>query len=549
MKLLYEKGLFIFQCHVTDNDLARRVGLNYDTDRKAWVTPWIGKARKVLDACDNREDALAAIAHREQDQKYTYSLSTSLASTYQVPLPKGRELRGYQRAGVEFIVERNGGLIADEMGLGKTVQAICACNVIRPKRVLIVCPSTVKQNWVIEWKRWTTLPLTIGITTSAINAGTDVEVINYDIAFRKKEYLRDTKWDVVIFDESHRLKNNNAQRTIALFGGVIIDNAKRTRIYVKPLRASVRICMSGSPILNRPIEIFPTLRYLLPSGFPDKMAFARRYCNMKHTGFGMDMNGSSNEEELQKLLRSTVMIRRMKAEVLTELPPKVRQIIEIDPTTKIKAALKKFADFAIPGELEAGEDLLDEGAYTALVRTMSGARVPSFEEIAALRKEEAIELIPLVLDHLDDILDSKEKVVVFFHHNEVGERIKEHFGDSCVLMYGKTPIPQRQGIVDKFQNDPNCRVFAGNLQTAGVAITLTASDHVVCAEYPWTPGDLTQAEDRCHRFGQTKTVLVQHLAFRGSLGATMLKYIVGKQTNIDKILNQKLDPRLIELLK
>lgn len=539
MKLRYEKGLFKLECHISDSELPKKLHMVWDKSEQVWITPWPFKIKKLLPIIENPKDIEDSLKACEAFQNKTAELSSSLYVKEKAVAPKDLETYSYQDAGVAFATSRNCTLIADDMGIGKTIQAICSANILKPKKVLIVCPATAKRNWEREWNKWTTLKNTVAVG----DISKDVFIINYDVLH--KYDLREIKWDMIIIDEAHYCKNSSAKRTVQLFGGRLKNGV--TWKMLRPLDAKYKLCLTGTPILNRPIEIFPVLKYLLPSGFHDKMQFAKRFCGAYLGTFGWDMSGATNGEELQKLLRSTIMLRRLKSDVLPELPNKFRQIIEIDPDTNAKKALQKEAniwDAIFDKEITD----LDDESYQKLVKAMKGGGKLEFETMSTLRKELAVAKIPMIIQHLEDVMMSVKKVVCFCHHREVAEALHKHFKDKSVMLIGGTNEKAKDAAIQSFQNVNNIELFIGNITSAGVAITLTAASHMVFAEFCWTPGELTQAEDRCHRIGLKNNLLIQHLVFARTMEATMLKYIVRKQDYIDKALNSKVNSELAELL-
>lgn len=300
-------------------------------------------------------------------------------------------------------------------------------------------------------------------------------------------------------------------------------------------RAKRVIALTGTPIPNRPIEAQPILAALDPKNFGSFFGFAKRYCNAHKNAFGWDFGGASNLPELQEKLRSTLMVRRLKAEVLKDLPAKRRQIITLTPNGAAKLIDSEHALYAGVDRLEADAELAeaagDSVAYDAAVSELKNARRVAFQEMAGVRHDLAVAKIPSVIEHVDDMLESgTAKVLVFIHHHDVADALMAHWGNTAVAITGETPMDSRQQIVDRFQSDPNVKVFVGSITAAGVGITLTAASTVVFAELDWTPGNVTQAEDRAHRIGQTEMVLIQHLVFDGSLDARMAQILVAKQS-------------------
>ena len=372
-----------------------------------------------------------------------------------------------------------------------------------------------------------------------------VVIINYDILYRHIDKIHAIDWDFLIIDECQYLKNAKAKRTKLVVGARGVPSIK----------AKKKLALTGTPILNRPIELHNILRYLDPWGWAGQFEFAKRYCNAKHTRFGLDFNGASHLDELQNKLRSSVMVRRLKEEVLFDLPDKVRQVIELDPDSATRKTLKKEMDFwetAVAAVGAKDPENLTYDEYAAVVSLMRGGHSKlNFETMSTVRKESALSKVPMVIEHLKEAIESSGKVVVFCHHTEVAKALYEAFSDdnNAVIVIGETPMQKRQDNVWSFQNLDTVKLFIGNIQAAGVGITLTAASHVVFAEISWVPGEVSQAEDRCHRIGQKNSVLVQHLVLAGSIDSIMAKTIVKKQNVIEKAMDQKMDPELKELLK
>ena len=226
------------------------------------------------------------------------------------------------------------------MGLGKTIQAIGTINADPLARnILIVCPASLKLNWQREFAKWDTKNLSYGVVTPKTKTfpGLDVVIINYELMSKWQEDLRCREWSVLIIDEAHYIKNPKALRSQEIFGRKKV--VKETRddatgeISVKikealdPIKAKRRLFLTGTPIVNKPIELWPMIHALDPEGLgKSKMKYAFRYCGAHHNGFGWDFTGSSNLDELQEILRSKFMVRRLKKDVLKELPPKRRQV-------------------------------------------------------------------------------------------------------------------------------------------------------------------------------------------------------------------------------
>jgi len=294
--------------------------------------------------------------------------------------------------------------------------------------------------------------------------------------------------------------------------------------------------LTGTPMLNgKPKELWPLLQVLDPTGLgSDWFSFARRYCELfeierfdpskgKKVHMGWKWDGAKHLDELQLLMRERFMIRRLKKDVLKELPPKTRQVIVLEA----KKGLTK---------LLAHERI----SYEEYVKT-HGEEVdpPAFTEMSKIRKEVALAKVPYVIEYLKEVLDETQKAVVFFHHHDVGDAIMESFGVTTVKVDGRTSLEDRQRAVDRFQTDPSCTLFIGGIRAAGVGITLTAASVVIFAELDWTPAVVTQAEDRLHRIGQKENVLVRHIVLNGSLDQRIVQAIIRKQEIADKTLDKE----------
>jgi SWI/SNF-related matrix-associated actin-dependent regulator 1 of chromatin subfamily A len=416
-------------------------------------------------------------------------------------------LRPYQQAGVEELLAKltankaHGALLADDCGLGKSCQSIEVMNRLyengllespEPK-ALIVCPASLCINWKRELAMWLRAPI-------------DVEVRSYgEIVGGKQESPR---YKIAVFDESHYLKN---------------PDAKRTKACMK-LQADFRIFSTGTPILSRPMELYPILQAL---GIKmSRVQYGVKFCAGRlvrvpiRGGHGYrkawDFQGASNLDELNASLRSAVMVRRSKAEVLTELPPKVRQIIAMDFASGESEAFRKH--FA---SLDEAADILKEAAT-----------IP-FQEIAVERHNIALAKLPHVIKFIDDLLEEEEKLVVFAHHRDVVKAIVDAGPDRVMLLGGMSKA-QKDAAVQEFQHG-KAHVFVGQMEAAGVGLTLTAAQTVVFAELDWTPGNVLQAEDRLHRIGQRDTVRVFHIVAENSIEARIVQKIVEKEAVIEEV--------------
>jgi SWI/SNF-related matrix-associated actin-dependent regulator 1 of chromatin subfamily A len=308
--------------------------------------------------------------------------------------------------------------------------------------------------------------------------------------------------------------------------------------------------MSGTPLLNRPRELLPVLTWLDSIIWPHTKwhEFGLRYCGAVWNGFGWEYRGATHLEELGNCLRSTVMLRRTKAEVLPELPPKFRSVVELAPDINlarlVQAELHAFEQYlqrqGDPDKpLEQRTRELSQ-AYRDAVRTLRYLSDDTLgDNLAKARHAVALAKVPLIGKFVDELfLSGSGKLTIFCHHRDVISGLEKLLtAYHPVLLHGGTSQAARMEAVKRFQNDPLCRVFIGNIVAAGVGITLApASAHCLFAELSWVPAEITQAEDRLHRIGTRGNVLVQHLVLVGSLDAVLVRTLLAKQKILDRIL-------------
>ena len=543
-----EGAIWIVRSAFADKDLVKAAGARWNPDRKVWWTdkPDVAEKLAMGDAdLVARINADRAAAHAKAEA----SIAASRAATADivVPAPQGLTYLGYQLAGVAYAQARPDTLIADEMGLGKTIQALGLINADRTiGNVLVVCPASLKINWRREATKWLTRPLKVSIANGAFAPG-GLVIVNYEQVKKYRAQIDAVQWDLLVVDEAHYLKNSKADRTAAVLGRWNQDPKK----VIRPIQAKRKVFLTGTPILNRPCELWTLLQAIDRRGLgANWKAFHTRYCAAYQGRHGWVIDGASNLDELQAKLRAGVMIRRMKEDVLTELPAKRRSVIAFTPeSVEAKAVLKREAELVgateeklatLRSKVEELREWHDPAAYKKAVQELSAANLAAFTETSKIRHEVALAKVPQVIEHVRDCLENEDKIVVMAHHHDVIDQIAGALAEfGAVKFDGRMALPARDAAVQAFQTDAKVRVFVGGIQAAGVGITLTAASHVVFAELDWVPGNLAQAEDRCHRIGQVDSVLVQHLVLDGSLDARMAEIIVEKMDVIAAAVDSK----------
>jgi len=398
----------------------------------------------------------------------------------------------FQRDGVQMALARNGRVIlADDMGLGKSIQSLAIASYYRKEwPLLIISPASMVSSWHEQVRRW--FPPILPDQISVLYDGKGqlngiVNIGSFDLLAKLGDMVKSKQYKVVIVDESHALRNPDSKRSKALLP--IIAKANRA------------ILLSGTPALSRPIELFSQIKAVNPKLFPNYFEFGKRYCNGHQTPFGWDMKGASNLNELQVILESTIMIRRVKADVLTQLPPKIRQqvFLKINPKD-----LKYFASLNDKGSMMKINDL----------SVMEGRR-----ELIDLWRKTGEAKLSAMQEYISDILEAGHKILVFAHHKNVMDAFEDAFMKEkrkYIRIDGATTTSLRQDICNKFQNDPTVRVALLSITAANTGLTLTAATTVVFAELYWNPGQMVQAEDRAHRIGQCDSVNVHYLLAKGT---------------------------------
>ena len=429
----YRDGMFECISSYHERDAPKRAGFRWNAAHKRWQTGDWQRAAALESYCD--EAARAAIVRARgvapAPVEVREDASRAVDCDLEIPCPEGLAFLGYQRAGIAFALGRDNTLIADDMGLGKTVQAIGVINADSSIRsALIICPASLRINWRREAKRWLTRDLSIGIALDCFPQ-TDIVICNYERLGKHRAAIRARSWDIFVADEAHYLKNPKSQRSREVFGRPKRGEQER----ITPIAARRRVFMTGTPILNRPVELWPILHSF---GWKSWLEFVTRYCAGYRNTFGWDVSGASNLDELQAKLRSTCMIRRRKDDVLKELPPKRRQVIEL-PANGAASQLSAEQAF-MRGRLPQGR----EEDWAGLLVTLQRDDPIGFAELSRVRHDTARAKVPAVIEHVCDLLEGGvEKVVVWGHHTDVIRAIAGGLNGSN---YDEDVRAMRQGI-------------------------------------------------------------------------------------------------------
>lgn len=350
----------------------------------------------------------------------------------------------------------------------------------------------------------------------------NILILNYDILKSWLKVLLRAKPAVVIIDEAQFIKNPKALRTKATLK--LAEGASSV------------LALSGTPLTNRPIELWPILKAVRPDLFPSFEKFAWRYCRPRYTHWGWRYTGSAREDELHRILVRECMIRRLKKEVSKELPPKIRRGVPF----KLKSYVEyNNAEHDFLGWLRKKDPLRAKRAAKSQALTRVGYLL---RLVARLKLDWTVRWIHEFFEAHPD-----KKLVCFTMHRFVIEHLMEVFGDKAVKIDGSVRGIKRAETVRKFQNNPRVKLFVGQWIAAGIGITLTAAHNTAALDFPWTPADLLQGEDRIHRIGQKNKCIIHYLAALGTIEEKLVKLLRKKARILDAILDGKRHAKDLDL--
>ncbi len=420
------------------------------------------------------------------------ALSAAADAPLQVP-GLGGELKPFQRAGVAYLLDRRRAFLADEQGLGKTIEALATIEADQAYPAVVVCPASLKLNWLRELRRW--LPLRTARTlvgqgsgegplgSGESSPGADITVVNYDIVAARLPELSALAPRALVLDESHFCKNATAKRTQAVqrLASAVPDDG-------------LILALTGTPVTNRPAELIAQLRII--GRLQDFGSGAK---------FGERFRGPDAHLRLHWHLRARCFVRRCKSDVLPQLPAKTRAVVpvELDNEAEYRLAERDVVAWLQSQPLDLRE--LDAKVAAAL-RAERLVRLNALKLLAARGKLHA------ALTWVHDFCSSGERLVVFARHREIQRALIEHFPRALHIVGDDSPNAREQAL-DRFQepDDRGNQLIVCSIEVAGQGLTLTRASSVAFLELDWTPAKHDQAEDRCHRIGQQDAVNAYYL--------------------------------------
>ena len=444
----------------------------------------------------------------------------------------GRKILDLQKEGIKFLISKKGAILADQMGSGKSLQATVAALESGAKKILIVCPSSVKINWereinyfqeydiaIINGRRWDNAKFTIinyDILKNFHTIKTDENKDDYD--FIENQKLLKSKFDLCIIDEAHNLKNKDSIR-----GSIMTDLCQNINTVW---------LLTGTPVANRPMDYYNLLKLIKSPLTNDWKFYVKRYCEGKQITTRLKngrtkkvwlTNGASNLDELANKTKN-IFLRRLTSD-FADMPE--RNVIPL---------INKLSD-----NQRIEYDQLWEDYILERERNKKNVNIQrDLVELGLLRKYMAMETIPYTIDIVNEIIEQGDKVVIFTCFTEELLELANYYGNKCVCHYGQMSEKEKQKSVDEFQNrEDGPMIFIGNIISAGVGITLTRAHYLVFNSFDWVPGNSEQAEFRCFRIGQKNNVQIYYNLFSNTIIEKMWYTLNYKKEIINQIIGGK----------
>lgn len=545
---LQRDGEWVYIGFVYDQVKVRKVkqlpGVTWHSKTKAWRVPVTAIAEAVAWADrfgvpvddEVREDAEEFIRNRRQKSE----ASRSVDADVNIPNMVG-ELLPYQRAGVAYAVDARRCFIADDMGLGKTVQALAALEYASQTSAVfpavVVCPPSLVLNWKKEINRW--FPhRTVEVVTNRRNfPGSSATVSNNPTSYGASDYVvvgysNISHWEQLllgfnayVFDESHYVKTPTAQRTKSA-----LKMAKSCP------KTGMVLCLTGTPITNRPAEYASQLEIIgRLNSLGGKWGFYRRYCGAFQDKWKVwHIDGATNLDELNDMLRSVCYIRRTKSQVLDELPDVRHAPIVVDGAPKLmreyNEAQDDIIDYLVRRAAEIARELGKSPGSVAVRARMKAEANQHLVRLAVLRRIAAKAKMDAVAEWVELRIAGGQKVVIAAHHREIVDELANKYGGLKI-----------QGGMDVVEVEENKRIFQEgdvteapcivlSIQAAKTGHTLTAAQEVLFVELPWTPADVDQTYSRCHRLGQKGSVTATYMITAETVDEEIYELIQSKRS-------------------
>jgi SWI/SNF-related matrix-associated actin-dependent regulator 1 of chromatin subfamily A len=506
MLLTHNGFRFIFRCSFEDRKVPRGAGFSWDSSGNYWYTMDPRGALRLRAYADERAKKILG--------KVLLLKVPMPAAPFSPVSADGHVLYPHQVQAIRYALERNRSYLGLDPGLGKTACAAVVTATLGLPAVYVL-PPFLLGNVKNEFTRWAP-KLKVGAWTDSLAVDvllvpdSALSVKDSKVLKRVGMFLKN-RTALLIVDEAHRFKSPTSKRTKALFGGATEDGL--VDLFER------QIYLSGTPMPNRPIELYALLSKAAPEtiDFKSRFDFGREYCGAKRGPFGWDFSGATNMPRLAERVIHPAgpFMLRLKKDLL-DLPPKIEEIFIL-------------SDELSPRLASLDRDLLDTyGDVDDFIKSL-----PVDTHLMTYRKELGVSKARLCLDYLKSVLEeSDESIIVFAYHKDAIKTLETGLADfTPAVVTGDVPAAKRQGLVDHFQKG-GTRLLIGNYVAMGVGFNITKATRVFFVEFDWVPGVNEQAADRAHRIGQTGTVFVQYAVFQNSLDRRVIEALLNKRQNI-----------------
>ena len=502
-------------------DRVRQIpGRRFDGAKKVWIVPT--RSRVELERMIYQIQQFENINWVNGTEKKEEDIAYDIPELPDLTVPHNLKIQPYpyQLKGIARGLELKRFMNCDEPGLGKTLQSIATINLADAFPCLVICPSSLKINWLREWEKFTDKKAMI-LTDKVRDTWTfffqtgmhQVFIVNYESL--KKYFVQRIKKA-----EGWTLRDVEFRNSINLFKSVIIDESHRCKsASTQQAKFCKGICtgkewvieLTGTPVVNRPKDLIPQLAILnRMEDFGGYKPFVNRYCSGQRE--------ASNLKELNFNLWQYCMFRREKSLVLTDLPDKIRQVNTCEITNR-KEYMDAERDLIM--YLQKYKDADDDKLEQAL-RGEVMVRINILRQISARGK------VRDVIEFVKDFRENGKKIILFCSLHEVVDQLKRYF-PTAVSVTGRESPDMKQRAVDAFQNNPKVDIIICSIKAAGVGLTLTASSNVAFVEFPWTYADCCQCEDRAHRIGQKDSVTCYYFLGRRTIDEKVYRIIQEKK--------------------
>ncbi|MFW6281958.1 MAG: DEAD/DEAH box helicase [bacterium] len=461
-------------------------------------------------------------------------------------------LYDFQRVGTHFLSNKSGAILGDDMGLGKTIQTLATVDELKADQVLIVCPASLRLNWAEEIEKWlpnysyTVLSGSKKKRIDALDNNSTFYITNYASLRQKSRKKKNGQWvkienplfkkirnkdfEIMILDEAHKIKNKGSQQTKAVYKLATGVN----RVYE----------LTGTPIMNKPDDLWSLLHVLDKKRFSSYWRFVNRYCEVWDNGFGKEIGKAKNPKEFREMLKP-YFLRRLKEDVIEDMPELTIQKRHVKLEGKQKKIYKQMEDRMV-AEVTESEEITASIVISKIMRLKQIAVSPS------LISEEKKDFKSAKIDMLFDIIDEsgEQKIVVFTQYQGAAELVAKELKEKGIgygILHGGIDTDTRQENVNKFQNDRDCKVFVATIKAGGVGINLTAGSIAVFLDKDWTPANNSQAVDRLHRIGQKRNVTVIELIAKDTIESYIEELLEEKQETFDNLIEGKISGKEILL--